>query len=244
MTLGEFLQRARESVGLSIDELAELTSIRSGLLKEIEKNNFVHCGGDTYARGHLRNIAPKISVDPQELIDLYNEEHSSEYRKIHDMLVENNATKFAVEGRKISWKSLAVISILVLVAAAVVQIVVSNSSTTILPRVTSSPSTSPANSAAPSPTESSPSAEPSATGENLELTISAARGNSSIHVVTAGKNLYKGALFQGEIKTFTGKNSISIYLSNAGDLDLTLNGEKLAPLGARNQEVRETFNRK
>ena len=44
MTLGEFLQRARESVGLSTDELAELTSIRSGLLKEIEKNNFVHCG--------------------------------------------------------------------------------------------------------------------------------------------------------------------------------------------------------
>ena len=78
MSLGEFIQGARESAGLSIDELAERTSIRAGLLREIEKNNFVHCGGDTYARGHLRNIAPIISVDAQTLIDLYNKEHSSE----------------------------------------------------------------------------------------------------------------------------------------------------------------------
>ena len=35
MSLGEFMQGARESAGLSIDELAERTSIRAGLLKEI-----------------------------------------------------------------------------------------------------------------------------------------------------------------------------------------------------------------
>jgi hypothetical protein len=40
------------------------------------------------------------------------------------------------------------------------------------------------------------------------------------------------------------KRQISIYLSNAGDLDLTLNGEKLAPLGVRNQEIRKTFRSK
>ncbi len=38
--------------------------------------------------------------------------------------------------------------------------------------------------------------------------------------------------------------SISVYLGNAGDLDLTLNGEKLAPLGERNQEIRKTFRAK
>ena len=87
------MRGARESAGLSIDELSEITSIRPGLIKEIENNNFVHCGGDTYARGHLRNIALKISVDAQTLVDLYNEEHSTESRTIHDMLVENNVTK-------------------------------------------------------------------------------------------------------------------------------------------------------
>ena len=156
MPLGQFLREARESVGLSIDELAEVTSIRAGLLKEIENNNFIHCGGDTYARGHLRNIAAKISVDPQTLINLYNEEHSTESRKIHDMLVENNVAKIPTERKSVSPKSLAIASVAVLAAIAIGQIVISNSKTTVIPTVTVSES------AKPSPTPT-PSATPSAT---------------------------------------------------------------------------------
>ena len=244
MSLGEFLQGARESAGLSIDELAERTSIRAGLLREIEKNNFVHCGGDTYARGHLRNIAPIISVDAQTLIDLYNNEHSSEIRKIHDMLVENNVTKIPTERKTISWKSLAIASIVVLAVIAGGQIIISNSETTVSPTVITSPTATA--SAEPSPTSTqtqTTEVEPSVSGE-LSLTISAARGNSNIDVVINGESLYKGPLFQGETKSFSAPNSISIYLSNAGDLDLTLNGEKIAPLGARNEEIRKTFRSK
>ena len=242
MSLGEFIQGARESAGLSIDELAERTSIRAGLLREIEKNNFVHCGGDTYARGHLRNIAPIISVDAQTLIDLYNKEHSSELRKIHDMLVENNVTRIPTERKTISWKSLAIASVVLLASVAGGQIIISNSRTTVTPTVSTSPTATA--SAEPSPTQTQTTeVVPSASGE-LSLTISAARGNSNIDVVIGGASLYKGPLFQGETKSFSAPNSISIYLSNAGDLDLTLNGEKIAPLGARNEEIRKTFRSK
>ena len=246
MSLGKFIQGARESAGFSIDELSERTSLRSGLLREIENDNFVHCGGDTYARGHLRNIAAVISVDAQTLIDLYNDEHSTEVRKIHDMLVENNVTRIPTERKTISWKSLALVSIVVLVAFAGGRIIISNSTTTVTPTSLSSPTPSTASSIAPS-AQASPSQSSevvsSASGE-LTLTISAARGNSNINVVVAGKNLYKGPLFQGETKSFNAPNSISIYLSNAGDLDLTLNGEEIAPLGARNEEIRKTFRSK
>jgi len=250
MSLGEFLQGARESAGLSIDELAERTSIRAGLLREIEKNNFVHCGGDTYARGHLRNIAAVISVDAQTLIDLYNNEHSSEVRKIHDMLVENNVTRIPTERKTVSWKSLAIASIVLLAIIAGGQIIISNSKTTVSPVTISSPTPSATPSSAAT-AEASPSTAasqgteivPSTSGE-MSLTISASRGNSNIDVVIDGKSLYKGPLFQGETKSFTAPNSISIYLSNAGDLDLTLNGEKIAPLGARNEEIRKTFRSK
>jgi cytoskeletal protein RodZ len=244
MSLGEFLQGARESAGLSIDELSDRTSIRAGLLREIENNNFIHCGGDTYARGHLRNIAAVISVDAQTLIDLYNNEHSTEVRNIHDMLVENNVTKIPTERKTISWKSLAIASIVVLAVIAGGQIIISNSETTVSPTVITSPSATA--SAEPSPTSTqtqTTEVEPSVSGE-LSLTISAARGNSNIDVVINGESLYKGPLFQGEAKSFSAPNSISIYLSNAGDLDLTLNGEKIAPLGARNEEIRKTFRSK
>ena len=252
MPLGEFLRAARESAGLSIDELAEATSLRAGLLNEIEKNNFVHCGGDTYARGHLRNIAPKISVDAQTLIDLYNEEHSTEARTIHDMLVENNVTKLPSERKTLSWKPLAIASIVVLAAIAGAQIIISNSETMVTPTV-SEPATPPpaaTPTVQPTPTvEASveatvqPPAEPDATGE-LKLTISATRGNSNIDIVVGGKHLFKGPIFQGDSKSFSAPTSMSIYVSNAGDLDLTLNGKALAPLGERNQEVRKTFRSK
>ena len=246
MSLGEFLQGARESAGLSIDELSERTSLRAGLLREIENDNFVHCGGDTYARGHLRNIAAIISVDAQTLVDLYNNEHSTEVRKIHDMLVENSVTKIPTERKTISWKSLAIASLVVLAVIAGGRIIISNSETTVTPTSLSSPtpSTTPSStpSAEASPSQSSEVAT-SASGK-LSLTISATRGNSNIDVVVGGKNLYKGPLFQGESKSFSAPNSISVYLSNAGDLDLTLNGEKIAPLGARNQEIRKTFRSK
>jgi hypothetical protein len=96
-------------------------------------------------------------------------------------------------------------------------------------------------SASATPTPSTSASEVITSNGKLTLVISATRGNSNIDVVVAGKHLYKGPVFQGDVKSFEGDASISIYLSNAGDLDLTLNGEKLAPLGARNQEVRKTF---
>ena len=250
MSLGEFMQGARESAGLSIDELSERTSIRAGLLREIENDNFIHCGGDTYARGHLRNIAAIISVDAQTLIDLYNNEQSTEVRNIHDLLVENNVTKIPTERKTVSWKSLAIASVVLIAAVAGGQIIISNSRTTVSPTSLSSPtpSTTPSSAAT---AEVSPSTAPSegteivpSTSGELSLTISAARGNSNIDVVIGGASLYKGPLFQGETKSFSAPNSISIYLSNAGDLDLTLNGEKIAPLGARNEEIRKTFRSK
>ena len=239
------MRGARESAGLSIDELSEITSIRPGLIKEIENNNFVNCGGDTYARGHLRNIAPKISVDAQTLIDLYNQEHSSESRTIHDLLVENNVTKLPTERKTLSWKPLAIASIVILAAIAGGQIIISNSETTVVPLASKSPTPTPSVTPSAEPTvDPTPSATatntPDATGD-MKLTIAATRGNSNIDVVVDGKHLYKGPIFQGDSKTFSAPKSISVYLGNAGDLDLTLNGKALAPLGDRNQEVRKTF---
>lgn len=244
MPLGEFLRSARESAGLSIDELADLTSIRPGLIREIEKNNFIHCGGDIYARGHLRNIAAKISVDAQTLIDLYNEEHSTEARTIHDMLVENNVTKLPKERKVLSWKPLAIASIVILAAIAGGQIIISNSETMATPTVSETPTPPPVATPSAEPTPIvEPKVESDATGE-LNLTIAATRGNSNIDVVVDGKHLFKGPIFQGGSKSFSAPTSISIYLGNAGDLDLTLNGKALAPLGERNQEVRKTFRSK
>ena len=242
MSLGQRIQDARLAAGVSVDDLASLLSVRPGLLRDIENNNFTTCGGDTYARGHLRSIASRIGADAEELIEMYNLEHSVEHRAIHDLLAENNVTRAPVERKNVSLKTLAVISIGALALAGVAQIVITNSKTTVVaPKPKPSASSTLTPSASATPTPSSPASEVIASKGKLTLVISAARGNSNIDVVVEGKHLFKGPLFQGDVKSFEAKASVSVYLSNAGDLDLTVNGEKLAPLGARNQEVRKTF---
>jgi len=244
MSLGEKLQQARISAGMSLDDLASITSIRSGLLREMEKNNFVPCGGDTYARGHLRSIAPKIGADPIELINMYNEEHSSEHRAIHDLLVENNVASMTIERKGISIKTLAIISVSALAIAGAAQLVISNSRITVIPeKIEITPTITPTPS--PTPSISTPSGSPTPAvplvSDGVKIVVSATRGNASIEFVVDGQSQGKNKLFQGDTKTFIGKKSISFYVSNAGDLDFNVNGRDLAPLGLRNQEVRKTF---
>jgi cytoskeletal protein RodZ len=245
MTLGEFLQKAREDAGLSVDELAHFVNLRPGLIRAMESNDFLPCGGDTYARGHIRNISQITGINSQELLAMYDAEHSVDSRSIHSQLVDNNAAAIRRENRKLSWKVLVGASLSIVVLIGIAQFAIgaidSEPATTSMVTEEVEPSPTPT----PLPTASAtPTATSSTVNNELTLSIAATRGNSNIDVVIGGASVYKGPLFQGESKSFVGENAISIYLGNAGDLDLTLNGEKLPPLGERNQEIRKTFRAK
>jgi cytoskeletal protein RodZ len=66
--LGRRLALARQHAGLSLEEVVAATRIRPGMLREIEAGDFVHCGGDVYARGHVRAIAKAVGIDPEPLL--------------------------------------------------------------------------------------------------------------------------------------------------------------------------------
>jgi cytoskeleton protein RodZ len=245
MTLGEVIRRAREDAGLSIDELAQIVVLRSRLLVAMEDNDFTQCGGDTYVRGHLRNIAKATNYSAQELIELFNTQHSIDSRSIHSQLIDNNAAAIKSENRRLSWKVLlsASLSIVVLIGFVQFALDASDVQDVVAPVVSESPSPSASSSVAPLETIT-PATEVTPAVSGVTLVISASRGDSRIHVVASGQTLFRGLLLQGEEKSFTDRASISIYLSNAGDVDLTLDGEKLPPRGERNQEIRETFRAK
>jgi cytoskeletal protein RodZ len=222
-----------------------MVNLRPGLIKAMESNDFLPCGGDTYARGHIRNIAQITGNNPQELLAMYDADHSVDSRSIHSQLVDNNAAAIRKENRKLSWKVLVGASLSIVVLIGVAQFAIggfdSEPATTSMVIEETEPSQTPT----PTPTASAaPTTNSSTMSNELTLSIAATRGNSNIDVVIGGVSVYKGPLFQGESKSFVGESSISVYLGNAGDLDLTLNGEKLAPLGDRNQEIRKTFRAK
>jgi len=240
MNLGEVLNAARTAAGISLDDLAAITSVRAGLLVEMEQNNFSHCGGDIYARGHLRNIAPKLRLDAAKLVELYNSEHSVESRSINELLAENSVTRVPQEKKNLSWKVPAAFSLAILLILGVAQVVYSNinssNTNSASPMESASPSVSPSAQASPTPSTSTDSVSGGVT-----LSITASRGNSLIDIVVDGEHVDKGSIFQGESKSFEATTSISVFFSNPAGLDVTVNGELLEPLGGQNQEVRRTF---
>ena len=71
MTVGQTIKAARVEQGLSIEDLSEKTRIRPALLEGIEADDFQACGGDTYARGHIRSIATTLGLDGTVLLDQF-----------------------------------------------------------------------------------------------------------------------------------------------------------------------------
>ena len=68
--VGPELAAARTRLGLTVDQLAERTRIRPHVIESIEVDDFAPCGGDFYARGHLRTLARVLGVDVAPLLDV------------------------------------------------------------------------------------------------------------------------------------------------------------------------------
>jgi cytoskeleton protein RodZ len=240
MSLGSLIAKARKDAGLSLEDLAAKTNIRISVLSEIEKNNFSHCGGETYARGHVRNIAAILKADQKEFIRLYEEEQGGETRSIKDLLIENSVMRLPAEARKVSWKVLVLISVVSLFVVGIGQVVISNFNTNDV--VGAAPSAS----ASPTAAES-PSAEPSAestfsSGTGVEVVINAVRAKSWLFVSDAsGRTLFSGQVSRGAVKVFSSDSQLNLKVGNAGGVDLKVNGKKVEAIGVDAEVVSVSY---
>jgi hypothetical protein len=73
VSIGETLARARGRAGLSVHHVSERTRIRETIIRAIEQDDYSGCGGDFYARGHIRSIAHAVGTDPEPLISEYDQ---------------------------------------------------------------------------------------------------------------------------------------------------------------------------
>ena len=74
--IGPELAAARTRLGLSVDQLADRTRIRPHVIEAVEVDDFEPCGGDFYARGHLRTLARVLGVDVAPLLASYDERYA------------------------------------------------------------------------------------------------------------------------------------------------------------------------
>jgi hypothetical protein len=75
--IGPQIKLARERLGVSVDDLANRTRIRSHVIEALEGDDFEPCGGDFYARGHIRALSRVVGIDAEPLVRTYDERYAA-----------------------------------------------------------------------------------------------------------------------------------------------------------------------
>ncbi len=70
-SLGLKLREAREEHNYTLEQIARDTHISRNYLKALEDEDFSEIPGETYVMGFLRNYAEYLSLNPEELVNLY-----------------------------------------------------------------------------------------------------------------------------------------------------------------------------
>ena len=72
MSIGATLAAARRRAGLTVSEVSQRTRVTEPIIQGIEHDDYAACGGDFYARGHIRAVADAVGEDPSPLIDEFD----------------------------------------------------------------------------------------------------------------------------------------------------------------------------
>jgi len=241
MSLGALITKSRTDARLSIEDLAKATNIPVTLLREMENDNFKKCGGETYARGHLRNIAAKLGIDERIFLDLFETEVTAPAKPIREMLNENNVTMSYQEPKRISWKVLAAGSAAVLILFAGVQFFFSNVDNGNEPEIFIATSATPSQEAVESVAPSTAASPEITGGVNVELVAS--RGTTWLLATNEnGEVLFSGQIRQGSSKSFSEATQVNLRVGNAGGVDISVNGKDVGSIGANREVVNLTYN--
>jgi cytoskeletal protein RodZ len=72
VSIGATLAAARRRAGLTVTDVSQRTRVTEPIIQGIEHDDYAACGGDFYARGHIRAIAQAVGEDPSPLIDEFD----------------------------------------------------------------------------------------------------------------------------------------------------------------------------
>nr|WP_237695021.1 RodZ domain-containing protein [Streptomyces sp. SID5468] len=243
------MTQARRAAGLTIEQLSAATRVRTPIVRAIEQDDFSRCGGDVYARGHIRSLARAVGVDPAPLIARYDAEHGGRPAPTPVAPVYETE-RFRPEPRRPNWTA-AMIAAIVAVIGFVGFTLISGGKgghrpaeqTTAQAKATGRPQPPPAAApSTPSPAEPSRSALAAVPADKVTVKLVTDKGKSWVAVSgDNGKSLFEGLMNPGDSRTFTDDKRISLVVGNGGAVRMFVNGKDLGPAGGDGQLVRTDF---
>ncbi len=261
--LGETLSAARAAKQLSTGDLALAMNVRQTIIHSMESGDFAACGGDVYARGHIRAYARQVDLDPEPLIARFKATTPAVAAAPGPTPARPLSARAGrplaslpgpLDAGNRKFVPIAIGLGVVLVLALTVQGIsswrsgrsaeplASQPQSSSSPRPSGSPSavaaTSPPSTAKKPPPASprKPAAEIPAGSSDLRM--QATKGSWVSVKTEAGATLFSGMLSSGQAKDFRSPGPLRVTLGNAGGVELTVNGKKIGPAGAVGQVLR------
>ena len=232
-SIGRAIRQARIDAGLTVDDVTNATRVRIAIVHAIEDDNFAPCGGDVYARGHIRTLAKAVHLDPAPLLAQYDDSHGGRPAPTPAAPLFE-AERIRPERRGPNWTAAMVAAIVAVIGFVGFTAfkgedeggrtaVAEGGSTPTADKITPTPKTDKPKD--PKPSDSAIAAVPQ---DKVTVQVSAADGRSWISAKDHnGKLLFDGLLKQGDTKTFQDSDKINLVLGDAGAIDLYVNGKKI-----------------
>jgi hypothetical protein len=225
--IGPELAAARTRLGLTVDQLADRTRIRPHVIEAVEVDDFSPCGGDFYARGHLRTLARVLGIDAAPLVASYDERYADAPvtpRRVFEAELGQGGALRGTRGGP-NW-SVLVAAVMALVLAWSVARLVTDSPVEVrdpLPSLTTTSGTT-------------------ATGTKVPVVLTAAGGGAEV-VVRDGANelVYKGTLAFGQVKVLPKVSQPVRVQSSDGSVQVSVGGVDHGALGATGRQAQDTF---
>ncbi|MHB9858652.1 helix-turn-helix domain-containing protein [Streptomyces sp. YIM S03343] len=235
-SIGHALRQARIAAGLTVDDVSTATRVRIAIVHAIEADDFAPCGGDVYARGHIRTLAKAVHLDPAPLLAQYDADHGGRPAPTPAAPLFE-AERIRPERRGPNWTAAMVAAIVAVVGfvgftafrgddsgGSKTQVAEGATPTTSKPASPTPTDTKPADQK-PEPSDSAIAAAPQ---DKVTVQVSAVDGRSWISAKDHnGRMLFDGLLKKGESKTFQDSSKINLILGDAGAIQLYVNGKKI-----------------
>ena len=262
--IGEILKKTREEQGISLDEVAEATKIRSKYLRALEEEQFDALPGDVYAKGfataYLKYLGIKDRPDVLEVMKPKVKEPEKpvqeEPETPHKLAVtpkrKQKAERFEETPLNKNAKLIIILSLAAILLLFAVQGIYSkqmaaleNPDEQIQQQVEEQQDEQ--NGEADVPPEPVTPPEPEVpVYDSLEMRLEILNVNPNAKdqcwmQITVDGKVNETTMSEGQIQDIKAAQSVQLNLGNAGVVKVTVNGQELGTLGNQGQVVKKSF---
>jgi len=221
VSIGDTLAEARRQDGLTLTQVSQRTMIRETIIRSIEQNDFSPCGGDFYARGHIRSIADVVGTDPVPLIREYDEEHGPPGGMRAAQIFEPATPIRIREPRNLHLGRVLAVALLAVIGFGAYHLVSTHDSH---------------NSATPAATiRPVATAKPKVTTKPITHKAAVPKGEAVITLTATsdcwvgfdsptGQQLSEGTVYAGQTMTWHEKHAVAMVIGNPPGVKVTVNG--------------------